>query len=244
MIRKIVNCVMVICTSLTAIAQNEGISTTTSGAALSEKASTAPVDLFSGKVQVNVPLYAYTSTSGIGINVSLNYEGGNGIGIAEQSTMVGLGWNLNIGGASVVRIMRGAPDDYPGVGYIHTPAIPTDFRSKANTYFNHGEDAELDVFQFSIPGASGRFYIGKNKQVVIVPASKVIITPFFENNGTGQLQAFTITSIDGTKYTFDITESLQISVPSAIGNLTSMTGNSYRQYNVKWHFWVNRHLWR
>lgn len=63
------------------------------------------VDPFTGDFTYNLPLM---NVEGYPLNIA--YSGG--IGMDQEASWVGLGWNLNVG--SVVRNMRGLPDDFSG----------------------------------------------------------------------------------------------------------------------------------
>lgn len=83
----------------------------TSGPAQPEHKQFAPygtndmVDLFSGAFKYNIPLLDVD-----GYPVNLNYA--SGVGIDDEASWVGLGWNLNVG--AVNRQLRGVPDDFAG----------------------------------------------------------------------------------------------------------------------------------
>lgn len=63
------------------------------------------VNLFTGDFKYNIPLL---DVGGYPINI--NYQGG--IGMDQEASWVGLGWNLNVGVLN--RAMRGLPDDFKG----------------------------------------------------------------------------------------------------------------------------------
>lgn len=63
------------------------------------------VDLFSGDFHYNIPLL---DVGGYPINMSY----ASGIGMDQEASWVGLGWNLNTG--CITRNMRGLPDDFNG----------------------------------------------------------------------------------------------------------------------------------
>ncbi len=186
----------------------------------SQKASdgmNVPVNYFTGMPSISVPLYSYKgSTNGLGLDVSISYSPG-GTRVNETPTAVGLGWVLDAGG-SITRTLRGRPDDTPTYGFIYASSIPTDFRSTATQYYYDSLDSQADIFNFSCPGGSGRFYLGKNGQVAVVPTSKIRIIPTYA--GSNQpLQSFRIITEDGIKYDFEFPE-----------ETTVATG-----YNSAWH---------
>ena len=67
--------------------------------------TTQMVDLFSGDFNYNIPLFDVG-----GYPVNLAYHGG--IGMEQEASWVGLGWNINPG--AINRSMRGIPDDFKG----------------------------------------------------------------------------------------------------------------------------------
>lgn len=75
------------------------------------KFSEVPVDLYTGRVNINIPLFTI-SYNDIEVPISLSYHGG-GIKVDDECGLVGLGWTLNAGGV-VSRIVRGMPDDLYG----------------------------------------------------------------------------------------------------------------------------------
>ncbi len=87
----------------------------TSGPGQPEMASFEPigttemVDMFSGDFNYNIPLLTVPGPNG-GYPVNIAYHAG--IGMEDEASWVGLGWNINPGVIS--RQMRGLPDDFSG----------------------------------------------------------------------------------------------------------------------------------
>ncbi|MEM9022089.1 MAG: hypothetical protein AAGB22_00005, partial [Bacteroidota bacterium] len=87
----------------------------TSGPAQPEASSFTPVeatnmvDLFTGDFNYNIHLLTVPGANG-GYPINLGYSAG--IGLEQEASWVGLGWNLNPG--AVNRQMRGLPDDFKG----------------------------------------------------------------------------------------------------------------------------------
>ncbi len=63
------------------------------------------VDLFTGDFSYNIPLLDVG-----GYPVNIHYQ--SGITMDQESSWVGLGWNINPG--TITRNMRGLPDDFKG----------------------------------------------------------------------------------------------------------------------------------
>jgi hypothetical protein len=87
----------------------------TSGPAQPEFASFEPmstsemVDMYSGDFTYNIPLLSVPGPNG-GYPINLAYHAG--IGMDEEASWVGLGWNVNVG--AINRQLRGVPDDFQG----------------------------------------------------------------------------------------------------------------------------------
>ncbi len=182
-------------------------STLPAGADAASKITANPVNLFTGQANVSIPIYNFKNNSGLAMSVSLEYVGGGGIQLGQSPTIVGLGWYLNAGG-EITRTVRGMPDDRPTYGYLYASAIPSDWRSNGNKYYFDSLDTQQDIFQFNFPGHSGKFYIGKNGQIVTAPLSKIKIIPTYATYQPWidlyqKLQSFRIVAEDGVKYDFE-----------------------------------------
>ena len=193
------------------------------------KLSSVPVNIFTGVPIISVPIYSYgNANSGIGWNVSLSYFAG-GAQMLEAPSTLGIGWSLNA--TSVIsRTVKGMPDDISANGYLYSPVIPPDFRSNGDKYYYDTLDTQQDIFQFSIPGHSGTFYIGKDHQIVITPLSKLKITFPESQASIGMISAFKIVTEDGIIYDFKTVETTKI---SSLVNTQSGYANIF--YNAAWY---------
>jgi hypothetical protein len=180
------------------------------GTASATKIAGMPINLFRGMPSLTIPVYAYPKNN-FNFGISLDYVSG-GIKTLEGSSMVGAGWNLNTGGI-VTRTVKGMPDDLPN-GYLNSPALPTDYRSNGNKYYNDTLDAQQDIFYCSINGSGGKFLIGKNKVVTSIPVNNLKIIPSFLN---GAIASFKIIAENGAQYFFNNKESTKIYGPMNIG---------------------------
>ena len=98
------------------------------------------VDPFTGDFTYNIPLM---DIEGYPINIS--YTGG--ISMDQEASWVGLGWNLNTG--SVVRNMRGLPDDFNG------DVVEKTQTQKANTTVGLDLGAGVELFGLEPDGIMG-----------------------------------------------------------------------------------------
>ncbi|MBE6313604.1 MAG: hypothetical protein E7079_01445 [Bacteroidales bacterium] len=151
-----------------------------------------PVSLYTGTVQINVPIYEI-DYMGHKIPISMTYHG-SGVRPDQHPGWVGLGWNLNAGGC-ISRIVNGLPDetyrentiytDYRAMGYFYTTEIYEDIipaKPENMTYlgddnllyqFYYQEDAAPDEFRFDFLGISGSFYLSKEGEWVIRSKEKI-----------------------------------------------------------------------
>lgn len=90
------------------------------------------VDLFSGDFKYNIPLM---DVGGYPLNINYN----SGVGMDQEATWVGLGWNLNVG--AITRNMRGLPDDFNG-----TDAVKKEFNMKDNESYGGHLKMGFEIF--------------------------------------------------------------------------------------------------
>jgi hypothetical protein len=106
------------------------------------------VDLTSGDFRYNIPLM---DVGGYPLNVAYS----SGIGMDDEASWTGLGWNLNVG--TINRSMRGLPDDFKG------EIIEKEFNMKDNNTFGVTVGAGLELFGYQKPKSSkpkGKLNIG------------------------------------------------------------------------------------
>lgn len=129
--QKIVLVGILSCISLFLSAQSEPIPVITRPSAEAqtlEKFGEIPTDLYTGRVNIDIPLLDISEYD-ITIPIKINYFGG-GIKVMEEDGPIGLGWNLSVGGA-ISRNICGLPDEMYDqtnkiVGYdkLNTPLFP------------------------------------------------------------------------------------------------------------------------
>jgi hypothetical protein len=202
-----------------------------SGAQASKLNSTA-VNLFTGIPNISIPIYSFKNNSGLNVSISIDYVGG-GIQVNEAATVVGLGWYLNTGG-TITRTVRGMPDDMPTYGYLYASAIPQDWRSDGNKYYHDSIDTQQDIFQFNFGGHSGKFFMGKNGEVVVVPLSKIKVIPAFQTASVFNqtLKSFRIISEDGAKYDFEEIDHTTINIDGSYS--PAVSGYYGKAYGTSW----------
>lgn len=134
----------------------------TSGPSQPEMGSFEPVntnqmvDLFSGDFTYNIPLMNVPGPNG-GYPINLAYHAG--IGMEQEASWVGLGWNINAG--VINRGMRGVPDDFSGDNITKTvhmkPQRKLSFTASAGlgNFEIFGVDPKVGV---SVGGSYGVYY--------------------------------------------------------------------------------------
>ncbi|MEG2069761.1 MAG: hypothetical protein RR034_00085 [Bacteroidales bacterium] len=93
------------------------------------------VDLFSGDFHYTIPLMTVPGPSG-GYPINLNYT--SGVGMEQEASWVGLGWNLNPG--AINRQVRGIPDDF------QEEEITKTYKRRDNNTFIFTPNCGIEVF--------------------------------------------------------------------------------------------------
>jgi hypothetical protein len=221
-------------------------------------AQDVPVDLTTGAPTVSIPLY--TAVNGdVSAPVGLSYSA-NGMKVSkyQQSGNAGIGWSL-YGGGSIVRELRGLPDDYAGSstdarrGWFYS-TLPADLLSfaptvnatctaentnftKLDNWFTTLADTEPDVFYFQCGSHSGKFMLDNNKQWQVIPYQDVRVS--FDMTSKN----ITLTTGDGMTYSFDLKtntsqQSFLVSGVSAVNYLRT----EYELYKNKLQYVSSWHL--
>ena len=160
----------------------------TSGPSQPEHVQFAPVgannsvDLFSGDFSYNIPLFELPGPDG-GYPFNLTYQAG--VGVEEEASWVGLGWNLTPG--AINRQMRGLPDEFKG------DVIEQKIERKPNTTvsFSPGASIALELFGFEQDKVNKIKKMFKGTPVTGLNASAGISLSIRYNNYTGMGYAFT-----------------------------------------------------
>lgn len=198
------------------------------------KVADVPVNYYTGKPNVSFPFFQIKSGS-LSHAVSLSYGGFGGIPVQQEATWVGLGWDLNTGGA-ITRSMLGKPDE-SGVGQGYTTAATTLGIPLWNDSTGYGwlntldncekrdiasglRDCSPDMFFVNFSGNTAKMFFDKNGTAYFSPFKPWKVSG---NVNTG----FTITTEDGTRYIFTTIEySVNDAVTSPGDNETTTNGNS------------------
>lgn len=178
-------------------------------------------DLSTGRVSISFNLLS-KKIGDQDISVAINYQGG-GIKALDQPSEIGHGWGLTAGGL-IVRQRRGVPDDFKNKnesssmaktlnGLLYSDPVKQsgdgDFRISQDDpayHYNSGSrDSQHDIFNFSVLGNSGKFYIGKDKSVQIVGQNDIKIIPKFGDKQDiyTTIIAFEVINSKGVRFYFE-----------------------------------------
>ena len=164
-----------------------------------------PVDLSSGLLDIEIPLYEIVSGD-IRIPITLSYHAsGLKPGIHSRAWLP-QGWSLSVG-PTLTRVIHGGPDEFSYDATIANAASPT--WEQLNAVETQTADIALDEFYYSLPGHSGRLYftrtpVGSGSGVDITPVtvpSDSIAISLPDPNGDFQRQV-SMTDPLGIKYRF------------------------------------------
>lgn len=185
-----------------------------------------PVDPFTGRANVSIPIWNL-SNKYLDVPIVLS-NNGNGMKLTEGEGSAGIGWNV-IAGGEISREVRGVPDDafQNGAtgkkGWLHVNSDSIKNFSPVGdnnltvcsdeipdyNYINSLKigikDTEPDIFNLNAPGLSGQFYFDHSKNIVFSPYQDLDVD-YVLQNGTQALFSFTVTRNDGVKYQFNVVE--------------------------------------
>lgn len=204
-----------------------------------------PVSLYTGSIDVSVPVYAYEDHE-FNVPISLKYAF-SGQKPNDPAGSVGLGWVLNAGGC-ITRQINHLPDEAMATGNDNVygfyemcrngwsvPSIISStypFWNTSDYFYPMGREnveAEPDIFSFNFMGHSGKFiFWGENKIVVFEtsgPKGNYIVEPTV---AYAKITGFTIKTKDGYTYNFG-------------GNENLNTANDITSYNYKFGTWLNKY---
>lgn len=163
-----------------------------------------PVDYSTGKISIGIPLYAIKN-KGLTVPIDISYNSA-GIQLDELASWVGLGWNLNAGGA-VVRNVKGIPDNGNAIPNIaNSPFTAAGYNflyNQFNPYWTGGgSDSAYDEFIVNAPGLSGTFYFVNNQAVFKDLQNTIVRTSSVSNKLLINTLTLEIIKDDGTTYRF------------------------------------------
>ena len=204
------------------------------------KFAEVPVDLYTGRIDINIPLFTI-SCNDIVLPISLSYHGG-GTKVGDVGGVLGTGWTLNAGGV-VSRIVRGIPDEFylhngfvkgydrlnsnekafitklvqrdipadPSAVFDNQDAILSEMTLYGQSYDENKIDISPDNYIFSVDGFSGVF-VGSNP-------NNIQTTGGCKISKVGGI--YYLTGVNGLKYEFAYPE--QKIFPYRMGDIYNTT---------------------
>ncbi len=138
------------------------------------------VDLYTGVVNIQVPIYNYT-VDGLDLGVSLSYSG-SGVKVDQTASNVGLGWGLNYGGYIERAQVNGVEDEVTTDNFSpyrkRTGYWVTD--NEHWEYSGHDVDLGPDVFLAVFGGRTLKFAVS-NGVVQTMPRSDIKLDITYDN---------------------------------------------------------------
>lgn len=167
-------CMFISSLNISSLATTEFTNIPSPNAADLGKYGDIPMSLYTGRANVNIPLYS-TEQNGVPLDISLSYDTG-GLLVNNLPGWTGHGWTLNAGGC-ITRIMNFQCDE------VHLPIANNE--GYKNYFDNHDKllsyvgsinesnywdnkvkisemDLQPDVFIFNFMGKTGRFFLGND----------------------------------------------------------------------------------
>ena len=202
-----------------------------------------PVNLYSGLVDVNLPLLELKGKD-MDIQFNLTYHSA-GNKVDEISSSIGLGWALNAGGV-ITRVVRGLNDDhvdgYIGANqrglFINNNSVTSMTTSQRVNFVASVWDSEPDLYYFNVLGKSGSFTFDADGKVIMTPENDFKILPPFGPQSINNY--WTLIDKEGNKYLFGVynseIEKVKI-IRSSTGTSSNPVTTSYpnREYNSSWY---------
>jgi hypothetical protein len=195
-----------------------------------------PASLNTGIPNISIPLYTLQANT-ISVPITISYHAA-GVKPELHPSWTGLNWSLGAAG-SISRTVNGAPDEWdspnsttPQRGYYFTHGRNTRSDWASTSYLQSynvndlGYDIAPDMFQFSFPGHSGKFFLDDagnwqiqcdrpvkvifNNNDFIHPFAQTFLTSYWDR-GTTTFNKFTIIDEYGIQYVFGEPDAIEYS---------------------------------
>jgi hypothetical protein len=184
-----------------------------------QKFGDIPVSPYTGIPNISIPLYQ-VSAGNVTVPISISYHA-SGIKVSDEASRVGLGWALDAGGV-ISRNVIGADDFDPGVGGYHFTETKPNIVSGAKDFglstfilqngctiavpgiptlkpdLNEGYSYQPDVYNYNFLNYSGKFFLKRDKEVVLSKKEKIKITCL-----NSSATAWEVITDDGNKFLFE-----------------------------------------
>ncbi|GGB70178.1 hypothetical protein GCM10007424_07680 [Flavobacterium suaedae] len=209
-----------------------------------------PVDYYTGQPDISIPIYSKKLNGDMSLPIALKYNT-QGVKVTSRSGWTGTGWSLEAGG-SISRTVRGTADEANRNNSILTGVynLPNDeffsydqllvddqisYSWYANGTNSHKYDSELDLYQFSILGATGRFVLVKGayelEAKLLTKDQKVKIAITHNKTDVNgayykvtEITGFVITDANGYKYYFGESGAIETTTSTPYSSFVPQVG--------------------
>ena len=187
-----------------------------------------PIGLHTGIPQIQIPFHEIVLKD-LKIPVALNYHSA-GVKVDQLAESTGLGWSLEAGG--ILNVITHGLSDFLSTGWLNTtlktpqdreiksvfdPFVDPDYINDPDYKLNdfstkYLADTQPDVFYFSFPGKSGRFFFDQNGTVLTSPFEDIKVS--YEASSNGKPISFRIIDNKGNIFDFAVREEVSTVVTS------------------------------
>lgn len=174
-----------------------------------------PVNLYTGLPDISIPLYEIRSGSLV-LPITLSYHA-SGIRYTQQATWVGLGWSLAAGG-TISREVRGKKDEEDFLNAPLPVLNPCTDYYKLKDAVNGAIDYEADIYSYSFPGRSGKFFRKKTSSGI-----ENIFFPYSPLNLSVDGSKYEIRNTDGSLYRFGVNSQSANAIEFTTGSVQAAT---------------------
>lgn len=176
-----------------------------------QKFGSHEVNYKTGTPNIEIPLYSFDANELV-IPISLRYHA-SGIRVTEQSTCVGLGWDLQAGGR-ITRQVKGLADEsqfgllnagaiqYHSDIALPNPQSPQDQKNYFNAVARGDLDTQPDLFSISVPGINASFYFDSEGIAHFTKGESFVVNSSLNST----LLPLEVIGDTGIKYKFDLFE--------------------------------------
>ena len=166
------------------------------------------VNLFYGRLQKNIELFnGKAGDFSLPIQLSYNYGGNR---LEETASIIGLGWQLNLGGV-VSREVRGLPDEHPrGLNNLAVKNIVNNYLNNSSITQNDAEnfakgfyDSEVDKYSVSVNGIHFSFKIGLDGTPAFLSKHDYKLEIIRNATNNQIIEGFILTDTSANRYFFE-----------------------------------------
>ncbi len=178
-----------------------------------------PVSSHTGVPDISIPIYI-VQEGPLQLPISLSYHA-SGLKVMEPASWVGAGWAMNAGGV-VSRNVKGLPDEHVSTddksffsnngfsSYFYSAYPSGGLIIDYQKFLEGRRDGEPDIYTFNFGSYGGKFYFREDLTAVLIPEGDIKIETIVKDGANTQntfdyIQGFKITTPDGVKYHFGVT---------------------------------------